>query len=105
WLGRRARARRGAEAGCDAVLRFFAGVLDQRIVKCERCRYGGELRVAVKPFETVQRKKLFWSPSANFASATNAENVWIEACDTSNAAPFRQDSVPKIIDAHADACD
>ena len=105
FLGLADAAQRGAEAGSDAILRFFAGVLDLRIVKCELCRYDGELRVAVKPFQTVRRKKLFWIPSANFASATNAENVWIEACDTSNAAPFRQDSVPKIIDAHADACD
>jgi hypothetical protein len=76
-----------------------------RIVKRELGGYDGELRIAVKPFQALRRKKLFRVPTANLASATNAENAWIEARDAPNAAPFGQDSVPKIIDADADACD
>jgi hypothetical protein len=76
-----------------------------RIIERELCGDDGELRVAVKPFQTVRRKKFFWIPIANLAGATNAENARIEACDATNAALFRENSVPKTIDADADACD
>src|SRR5207253_7210148 len=105
FLGFADAAQRGAEAGSDAIMWFFARVLDLRIVKRKLGGYDGELGVAVKPFQTLRRKKLFWVPIANLASATNTENARIEARDASNAAPFCQNSVPETIDPDADACD
>src|SRR5438093_12974791 len=98
-------AQRGAEANADAILWLFTGVLDLRIIKRQLRRYDGELRVAVKSFQTLRRKKFLWIPIANLASATNRENTLIEACDAPNATPFRENSVPEMIYADADACD
>src|SRR5437773_11612524 len=98
-------AQRGAEANTDAILWLFTGVLDLRIIKRQLRRYDGELRVAVKSLQTLRRKKFFWIPIANLASATNTENTRIEACDAPNATPFRENSVLEMIDAGADACD
>src|SRR5439155_17449251 len=105
FLGFADPAQRGAEADSDAITWFFAGIIDLRVIQRELCRYYCELRVAIKPFQTLRRKKTFWFPTANLAGATNAENAWIEARDAPNAALFRKDSVPKIIDADANACD
>jgi hypothetical protein len=81
-------AQRGAEADTDAILWFFAGVLDAGIVEREFCGYDGKLRVAVEPFQSVRLKKLFWIPIANLAGATHAKNGRVEASDAANAAPF-----------------
>src|SRR4029077_17336729 len=96
---------RGAEADSDAVLRLLAGVIDLCVLEREFRRYDGELRVGVEPFQTLLCEKLFRIPLGNFAGTTDTKNARVEACDTPNAAPFRQNSVPKIIDADADACD
>src|SRR5262249_7892594 len=96
---------RGAEADTDAILWFFAGIIDMRVLQRQLGRYDSELRVAIEPFQTLRRKKLFRIPIANLASATHTENTRIEACNAGDTASFRQDSVPKIIDAGADACD
>src|SRR5947207_15986994 len=96
---------RGAEADTDAILWFFAGIIDMRVLQRELGRYDSELRVAIEPLQSVRRKKLFRIPIANLAGTTHTENTRIESCDARNAALFRKDSVPKIIDAGADACD
>src|SRR5207249_430514 len=98
-------AQRGAEANTDAILWLFTGVLDLRILERELCCHDGKLCVSVEALQTLRRKKFFRIPIANLASATNAENTRIEACDAPNATPFRENSVPEMIDAGADACD
>src|SRR6266404_2863314 len=98
-------AQRGAEADTDAILWLFAGILYPRVFECELCGYDCELRVAVEAFQSVRLKKLFRIPIANLAGTTHAENARVEASDAANAAPFGQDTVPKTIDAGADACD
>src|SRR4029077_2087663 len=95
----------GAEADTHAILWFFAGIIDMRVVQRELGRYNSELRVAIEPLQSVRRKKLFRIPIANLAGTTHTENTRIESCDARNAALFRKDSIPKIIDAGADACD
>src|SRR6266480_1289958 len=96
---------RGAEADTDAILWLLAGVLNARIVQRKLCGHDSELGIAIKPFQSMRRKKLFRIPIANLAGTTHTENTRIESCDARNAALFRKDSVPKIIDAGADACD
>src|SRR2546429_4748192 len=86
------------------LFRSFAEIIDVRVVQRELCRYDGELRVAVEALQTVRWKKLFRIPIANLAGTTHSEHTWIKTCDTVNAALFRQNPVPKRIDARADAC-
>src|SRR5256886_12262724 len=105
FLGFADAAQCGAEADSDAVLWFFAGIIDMRVVQRKLCGHDSELGITIKPFQSVRRKKLFRIPIANLAGTTHTENTRIESCDARNAALFRKDSVPKIIDAGADACD
>src|SRR5437588_10589190 len=96
---------RGAEADTDAILWFFAGIIDMRVVQRKLCGHDSELGIAIKPFQSVRRKKLFRIPIANLAGTTHTENTRIEACNAGDTASFCRDSVPKILDAGADACD
>src|SRR2546421_6771714 len=105
FLGFADAAQCGAKADSDAILWLLAGVLNARIVQRKLCGHDSELGIAIKPFQSMRRKKLFRIPIANLAGTTHTENTRIESCDARNAALFRKDSVPKIIDAGADACD
>src|SRR5207249_10999066 len=67
FLGFADAAQRGAEDDTDAVLWFFAGIIDVRVVQRELCRYDGELRVAVEAFQTVRGKNLVRIPIVNLA--------------------------------------
>src|SRR5438552_14822596 len=96
-------SQRGAEANADAILWFFAGILNPRVFERELCRYDRELSVAVEPLQTVRREELFRIPIANLAGATHPEHAWIKTCDAVNAALFRQNAVPKRIDSGPDA--
>src|SRR6266404_3144660 len=97
FLGLAYAAQCRAEAGPDAMLRLFVGVLDMRIIQRELCRDDGELRVAIKPFQTVRRKILFRIPIGKLTGATDVEHARIKTRDVSDAALFRQNSVPKIL--------
>jgi hypothetical protein len=98
-------AQRRTKACPDATLRLFAGVLDMCVIQRELCRDDSELCVTVEPLQALRRKKLFCIPIADLTGATNAENARIEACDGPNAALFRENAIPEMIDADADARD
>src|SRR5947208_558298 len=119
--GRRARARfqisdvlllgfadpaeRRSEANADAILRLFARKFEPGILQGELCRYHRELRVTIQPFQAVRCKVVFGIPITNFARASHVEHARIEACDAANTTPFRQDSVPEILNTGTDARD
>ena len=98
-------AQRGAKADADALLRFFARILDARVGQREPCRYDCELRVTIETFQTMRQEKFFRIPIANLACASHVKHAGVEACDAINTTFFRQDSIPKIIHAGANACD
>src|SRR5205807_9127730 len=98
-------SQRGAEANADAILWFFAGILNPRVFERELCRYDRELSVAVEPLQTVRREELFRIPIANLAGARHAENARIETCDAVDATSFGQYPLTKTIRAGADAGD
>src|SRR5438309_1599314 len=75
---------RGAKADTDAILWFFAGIIDTRVVQRELGGHDSELGIAIKPFQSVRRKKLFRIPIANLAGTTHTENTRIESCDARN---------------------
>src|SRR5204863_6689028 len=90
-------AERRPEANADAILRPVARILDARVLQRELCRHDCELSVTIEPFQAVRCKVVFGIPIANFARASHVEHARIEACDAANTTPFRQDSVPEIL--------
>src|SRR5207253_10592681 len=104
FLGFADAAQCGAKADSDAILWLLAGVLNARIVQRKLCGHDSELGIAIKPFQSMRRKKLFRIPIANLAGTTNTENTRIETCDASNTALLRKYSDPIIIYTGADAC-
>src|SRR5438876_10243819 len=97
-------AERRAKADTDAMLWMFARILDPGIVKSELRRGHRELRVTIKPLETLRRKKLLRVPVGNFSSTRNLKRLRIKSGNASDSALLRQNAVPKTIDAVANAC-
>jgi hypothetical protein len=94
---------RSAETDSDSILRLLAGILKARILQRELRRDDGELRVAIKPFQPLRRKKLLRVPIANFTGTSHTKHAGIKARDAADPASFRHDSIPKPIETDADA--
>src|SRR5437667_12909522 len=77
FLGFADAAQRGAEGDTDAVLWFFAGIIDVRVVQRALCRYDAELRVAAEPFEPVRWKKPVRIPVTDLAGPPHPKHTWI----------------------------
>src|SRR5207248_8051587 len=52
----------GAKTYPDAMLRFFAGIFELRVIEGELRRCDGELRITIEPFQTVRREKCLRIP-------------------------------------------
>ena len=104
-LGFANAAQRGAEADADPVLRTFPRIFHACVIECEFCRGNGELRVAIEPLQTVRWKKFFRIPIANLAGAAYIEGASVETRNLSDASFLGENSVPKSINAFADAGD
>src|SRR5438093_5954881 len=94
---------RSAETDSDSILRLFAGILKARILQRELRRDDSELRVTIKPFQPLRRKKLFGIPIANFTGTSHPKHAGIKTRDAADPGPFRHDSIPKPIETDADA--
>src|SRR5437667_12006840 len=75
-------AERRAKADTDAMLWMFARIVNPGIVKSELRRGHRELRVTIKPLETLRRKKLLRVPVGNFGGATHLERLRIKSGNT-----------------------
>src|SRR5439155_11631705 len=98
-------AERRAKADTDAMLWMFARIVNPRIVKSELRRGHRELRVTIKPLETLRREKLLRVPVGNFGGATHLEWLRIKSGNTGDPTFLSKNSVPNTIDAAANACD
>src|SRR6266566_10048588 len=103
FLGFANATQRSAETNPDSILGLFAGILKARIIQRELCRDDGELRVTIKPFQPLRRKKLLGIPIANFTGTSHPKHGGIKTRDAADPAPFRHDSIPKPIETDADA--
>src|SRR5207247_11283727 len=98
-------AERRAKADTDAMLWMFARIVNPGIVKSELRRGTRKLRVTINPIETLRRKKLLRVPVGNFGGATHLERLRIKSGNTGDPTFLSKNSVPKTIDAAANACD
>src|SRR5206468_3308327 len=103
FLGFADATQRSAETDSDSILRLFAGILKARILQRELRRDNGELRVTIKPFQPLRRKKLLGIPIANFTGTSHPKHAGIKTRDAADPAPFLHDSIPKPIESDADA--
>jgi hypothetical protein len=94
---------RSAKTDSDAILRLFAGILKAGILQGELRRDDSELRVTIKPFQPLRRKKLLGIPIANFTGTSHPKHAGIKTRDAADPAPFRHDSIPKPIETDSDA--
>src|SRR6266480_930227 len=103
FLGFANATQRSAETNPDSILGLFAGILKARILQRELRRDDGELRVTIKPFQPLRRKKLLGIPIANFTGTSHPKHGGIKTRDAADPAAFRHDSIPKPIETDADA--
>src|SRR5437667_1997055 len=75
-----------AKTDAHAMLRFFAGIVEARIVKRQLSRCDRELRIAVEPLQTMRCKEFFRIPIVNLAGATHAKGARVEARDAADSA-------------------
>src|SRR4029077_18706070 len=103
FLGFANATQRSAETDSDAILRLFAGILKARILQLELRRDDGELRVTIKPFQPLWRKKLLGIPIANFTRTSHPKHAGIKTRDAADRAALRYDSIPQRIEHEDDA--
>src|SRR6266404_2900848 len=87
------------------MLRLFARILEASVVERQLRRGNGELGVTIEPLQALRRKKLFWIPILNFASAPHLERARVEGFDAADPAFLSENAIPKTIDAFANAGD
>src|SRR5438874_13122409 len=85
FLGFADAAQCGAKADSDAILWLLAGVLNARIVQRKLCGHDSELGIAIKPFKSMRRKKLFRIQIPNPAGQPPRKNPGSEICNPANA--------------------
>src|SRR5438105_1005325 len=98
-------AQRSSETHTASMLRLFARIFEASVVQSQLRRGNGELRITIEPLQALRRKKFFWIPILNFASAPHLERARVEVCDAADPAFLRENSIPKTIDTFADAGD
>src|ERR1700694_3032540 len=96
---------RGAEAYTDAVLWLFARVFDSGVIERELGRSHGELRVPIKPLQTLRRKKFFRIPVRDFSGAADLERLGVKAGNAGDPGLLGKDAVPKVFPSVPDAGD
>src|SRR5437867_7059423 len=96
---------RGAEAYTNAVLRLFARIFNSGVIERELSRSHGELRVAIKPLQTLRRKKFFRVPIADFSGATHLERLRVKAGNVADPGLLGKDAVPKAFPSVPNAGD
>ena len=64
-----------------SMLRLFARIFEASVVQSQLRRGNGELRITIEPLQALRRKKFFWIPILNFASAPHLERARVEVCD------------------------
>src|SRR5882762_401979 len=95
FLGLANTAKRGAKTDADAVLGFFARILEARMIEREFRGSDRELRIAVEPFQAVRRKELLGLPVSDFTGAVRVKDAGIKSRNATDATFLRQNTVPK----------
>src|SRR5437660_6559113 len=89
-------AERGAEAYTDAVLWLFARAFDSGVIERELGRSHGELRVTIKPLQTLRGKEFFRIPIADFAGATHLKRLGVEAGNAGDPGLLGKVAIPEM---------
>src|SRR5438270_1555430 len=96
-------AQRGAETHADAIVRFVVRIFESCVVQRELCRRDRELHVTIESLQSMRGKKFFRIPVVDLTRHPNAELAYVEIVDLGNARLLGANSIPKALDAFADA--
>src|SRR5205085_1102237 len=78
-------AESGAETHPDAMVWFIVRIFNSRVVERELGRRDGKLRVTIKSFQSMGRKKLFRIPILDLSGHAHTETAGVEIVDPTNA--------------------